>query len=141
MNALAIDRYMNPALAATLLRVALGSMWIAHAILKYSVFTIPGFAGWLESQGLPGFMAWPVFLLELLGGVAILIGFHGRWASLALLPVMLVAVSTHVANGWLHTSPGGGWEYPAFLAVASVAHFLAGDGALAFGRQQRVKVS
>lgn len=141
MNALAIDRYMNPALAATLLRVALGSMWIAHAILKYSVFTIPGFAGWLESQGLPGFMAWPVFLLELLGGVAILIGFHGRWASLALLPVMLVAVSTHVTNGWLHTSPGGGWEYPAFLAVASVAHFLAGDGALAFGRQQRVKVS
>ncbi|MFZ5697624.1 MAG: DoxX family protein [Pseudomonadota bacterium] len=141
MNALAIDRYMNPALAATLLRVALGSMWIAHAILKYSVFTIPGFAGWLESQGLPGFMAWPVFLLELLGGVAILIGFHGRWASLALLPVMLVAVSTHVTNGWLHTSPGGGWEYPAFLAVASVAHFLAGDGALAFGRQQRVKAS
>jgi putative oxidoreductase len=141
MNALTIDRYMNPALAATLLRVALGSMWIAHAILKYSVFTIPGFAGWLESQGLPGFMAWPVFLLELLGGVAIFIGFHGRWASLALLPVMLVAASTHVANGWLHTSPSGGWEYPAFLAVASFAHFLAGDGALALGRQHRVKVS
>lgn len=141
MSALASDRYLNPALAATLLRVALGSMWIAHAMLKYTVFTIPGFAGWLESQGLPGFMAWPVFFWELLGGVAMLIGFHGRWASLALLPVMLVAAATHVTNGWVHTSPGGGWEYPAFLAVASLAHFLAGDGALAVGRQQRVQMS
>lgn len=141
MSPLSSDRYLNPALAAMLLRVALGSMWIAHAMLKHSVFTIPGFAGWLESQGLPGFMAWPVFIIELLGGVAILVGFHGRWASLALLPIMLVAASTHVANGWVHTSPGGGWEYPAFLAVASIAHFLAGDGVLSLGRQSRFQMS
>lgn len=141
MSALVSDRYLNPALGATLLRIALGSMWIAHAMLKYSVFTIASFAGWLESQGLPGFMAWPLFIIELLGGIAILVGFHGRWVSLALLPIMLIAASTHLANGWVHTSPGGGWEYPAFLAVASIAHFLAGDGVLALGRQSRLQMS
>lgn len=138
MSALSGDRYLNPDLAAALLRCALGSMWIAHAMLKYSAFTIPGFASWLESQGLPGFMAWPVFMIELLGGVAILVGFHGRWMSLALLPVMLVAASTHLANGWVHTSAGGGWEYPVFLSIASIVHFLAGDGVLAIGRQPRL---
>ncbi len=35
------------------LRVALGAMWISHALLKYIVFTMPGFAGFLGSQGLP----------------------------------------------------------------------------------------
>jgi putative oxidoreductase len=123
--------------APTVLRLALGSMWIAHALLKYTVFTLPGFAGFLTSQGLPGFMAWPVFLLELLGGLAILTGFHGRWVSLALIPVMAVAMSTHLANGWLFTNAGGGWEYPLFLIAASLAHFLVGDGALALAPSRR----
>ncbi|MFZ5503500.1 MAG: DoxX family protein [Pseudomonadota bacterium] len=141
MNASISERHLNPALGATVLRVALGSMWIAHAMLKYSVFTIAGFAGWLEAQGLPGFMAWPVFIMELFGGLAILLGFHGRWASLGLLPIMLVAASTHLANGWVHTSPGGGWEYPIFLCAASIAHFFAGDGELALGRKFPLKIS
>lgn len=121
----------------TVLRLALGSMWISHALLKWFVFTLPGFAGFLTSQGLPGFMAWPVFLLELLGGLAILTGFYGRWVSLALLPVMAVAMSTHLANGWLFTNAGGGWEYPLFLLAASFAHFLVGDGALALTPARR----
>ncbi|MFZ5559945.1 MAG: DoxX family protein [Pseudomonadota bacterium] len=124
-------------LGPTVLRVALGSMWIAHALLKYFVFTLPGFAGFLTGQGLPGFMAWPVFLIELGGGLAILTGFYGRWVSLALIPVMAVALWTHVPNGWLFSSAGGGWEYPLFLIAASFAHFLVGDGALALTPRTR----
>jgi putative oxidoreductase len=120
-----------PQYGALLVRLALGTMWVAHALLKWFVFTIPGFAGWLGTQGLPGFMAWPVFLMELIGGVLIAAGFHGRWVSLALTPVLLVAMWTHLPNGWLHTSAGGGWEYPLFLVVAGIAHFLMGDGAFA----------
>lgn len=122
-----LDHYSD--LGPTVLRLALGSMWISHALMKYLTFTIPGFAGWLDSQGLPGFMAWPVFLMELLGGLLILTGFHGRWVSLLLLPVMAVALTTHIGNGWLFTNAGGGWEYPLFLMLASFAHFLLGDGA------------
>ena len=115
-------------LAAFLLRISLGVMWLAHAGLKWFVFTIAGFAGWLESQGLPSSMAWVVFLLEVIGGLLILLGYYGRYASLALIPVMAVAMSTHIHNGWVHTSVGGGWEYPAFLIVAPLVHFLLGDG-------------
>ena len=116
---------------ALIVRLALGMMWLSHAGLKWFVFTIPGFAGWLDSQGLPGFMAWPVFLLEALGGICILLGFYGRQVSLLLLPVLLVATSTHIPNGWVFTGAGGGWEYPVFLIAASIAHGLMGDGAFA----------
>lgn len=127
------DRALNDA-GATLLRLALGSMWVAHALLKWFVFTMPGFAGWLESQGLPGFMAWPVFLLELVGGLMILLGFYGRQVSAVLIPVMLVAAWTHAGNGWVHNSAGGGWEYPVFLIIASIVHLLIGDGKLALSQ-------
>lgn len=125
-----IDRDFAP-YALLILRVALGTMWIAHASLKWFVFTMPGFEGWLNSMGLPGAMAWPVFLMEFIGGCMIILGFYGRYVSLVLLPIMLVALSTHVPNGWVFSADGGGWEYPLFLAVASMVHGLAGDGALA----------
>ncbi len=124
------------ATAAMFLRMGLGIMWIAHALLKWFVFTIPGFASWLESQGIPAFMAWPVFLLELTGGLMILIGFYGRYFSAALIPIMLVATWTHLSNGWLHTSEGGGWEYPMFLVLASIVHILLGDGRFAMRTNQ-----
>jgi putative oxidoreductase len=113
------------------LRVALGAMFIAHAWLKIAVFTPAGFAGFLGQIGLPAFLAWPIILAELLGGLAILTGFYGRYVSLALLPVLLGALAVHAPNGWLFTAANGGWEYPAFLALAALAHGLIGDGALA----------
>jgi putative oxidoreductase len=111
-----------------LLRVALGTVWIAHALLKWFVFTLPGTAQFFESVGYAGWLAYPVFAAELLGGLAILLGVYARQVSLALVPVMLAAAWVHVPNGWLFTNQGGGWEYPVFLAVASVALALAGEG-------------
>ena len=125
-----IDQQLAP-YGAFILRVALGLMWIAHASLKLFEFTLPGFAAWLASVGLPAFTAWPVFVAELVGGLAILLGVYARQVALALVPVMAVAAWTHLANGWVHTSPGGGWEYPVFLVGASVALGLLGDGAFA----------
>lgn len=113
------------------LRVALGTMFIAHAYLKFAVFTMAGFEGFLAKVGLPTALAWPIVLAEFLGGLAILTGFYGRLVSLALLPVLLGALAIHAPNGWVFNAPNGGWEYPAFLAAAAIAHVLAGDGALA----------
>jgi putative oxidoreductase len=48
-----------------LLRVSLGITWIAHALLKWFVFTLPGTARYFESVGFPGFLAYPVFGIEL----------------------------------------------------------------------------
>jgi len=121
-------------IGATLLRVALGTMWIAHAMLKLLVFTLPGTAQYFASIGLPGGLAYPVFAAELIGGVALLLGVYARQVALALLPIMVAAAWVHVPNGWVHTSPNGGWEYPAFLVVASLVLWLVGDGAWAVRR-------
>ncbi|MBB3770710.1 putative oxidoreductase [Angulomicrobium tetraedrale] len=114
-----------------LLRVALGGMWVSHALLKYVVFTIPGFAGYLGSLGFSPALAWPVFLMELTGGILILLGVYARHVALLLIPVMVAASSAHIGNGWVFSAAGGGWEYPAFLVVTSFALWLIGDGAFA----------
>jgi putative oxidoreductase len=121
-----------------LLRVSLGIMWIAHALLKWFVFTLPGTAQYFASVGYPGFLAYPVFAIELVGGMTLIFGIYARQVSLALAPVMAVAASVHFGNGWVHTSPNGGWEYPVFLTVASIAMWLMGDGALAARRSERL---
>ena len=128
-------------LGITLLRVSLGVMWIAHALLKLLVFTLPGTAQFFASVGLPGFLAYPVFAMEILGGAALLLGLYARQVALALVPVMAGAAWVHLGNGWVFTSSGGGWEYPVFLIVASLALWLLGDGAAALKRSPRFVLS
>lgn len=119
------------------LRISLGIMWIAHALLKLFVFTLAGTAAYFDSVGLPPLLAYPVFAAELLGGLALVGGVYARQVALALTPIMIAAATVHAGNGWVHTSPNGGWEYPVFLSVASVALWLIGDGALAVLRSKR----
>jgi putative oxidoreductase len=114
--------------AALALRVALGAMFIAHALLKYYVFTLPGTAQFFQSLGLPGALAYLTFWAELVGGALILAGVHARWVSAALIPILLGATWAHAGNGWVFSAQNGGWEYPAFLTVAAAVQALLGDG-------------
>ena len=119
--------------AALVLRATLGVMFIAHALLKYSVFTLPGTAKFFESLGLPGPLAYVVFWAELIGGVLILTGVYSRWVAAALIPILLGAAWAHAGNGWVFSAPNGGWEYPVFLAAAAGVQALLGDGRYALG--------
>ena len=117
-----------PHAAAAVLRLSLATMWLSHAWLKFGVFTMAGFSGFLAQQGLPTVLAWPVALAEVTGGLLILLGLGGRWVSLALLPILAGATLVHAGNGWVFTAPNGGWEYPVFLMAMSLVHALLGDG-------------
>ena len=120
----------NAAYAALVLRIALGTMFIAHALLKIIVFTPAGTVGFFASLGVPGWFAYPVMFIELAGGMMLIAGFQTRIVSLALMPVLLGSiVLVHGSNGWLYTNENGGWEYSAFLIAASLALALLGDGA------------
>ena len=119
-------------LAALLLRATMGVLFMAHAGIKIFVFTPAGTAGFFASLGLPAIMAYAVIFAELFGGVALLLGLWTRWVSLALLPILLGAIYVpHGAKGFLFSNPGGGWEFPAFWAVALLVQALLGGGAFA----------
>ena len=114
--------------AALILRAGLGVMFIAHALLKVFVFTLPGTVQFFESVGLPGAFAYATVAAELIGGAALLLGVYTRVVAFALVPVLIGATWVHAGNGWLFTAQNGGWEYPAFLTLAAVVVGLIGGG-------------
>lgn len=124
------------AYGVTLLRVSLGVMYLAHSVvLKFFTFGLAGTAGYFESIGLPGWLAYATFAAEAAGGAMLVLGIYSRWVAVALIPALLGAIIwAHGANGWVFTAPNGGWEYPLYLIVLSVAQFLLGDGALSLRR-------
>ncbi len=118
--------------AVLLLRVSLGVLFLAHAGLKFFVFTPAGAAGFFQSLGLPGVLAHITIAAEVLGALALIVGFHTRVAALAMLPILVGAiVFVHGHNGWLFSNENGGWEFPAFWALALIVQALAGNGAYA----------
>ena len=116
-------------LAPFLLRVGLGAVFLAHAYAKLFLFTLPGTEKFFTAHGFPGWTAYLVFALELLGGLSLLLGIYTQMAAVLLIPVMLGALVPHYANGWMFSNSGGGWEYVAFLIVALAAQALLGGGA------------
>jgi putative oxidoreductase len=128
----------NAELAASVLRIGLGTMYLAHSIgLKLMTYGLPGTAAFFVSVGLPGWLAYLTFTAEALGGVLLILGIKARWVALTLMPALLGAIIwVHAGNGWVFTARNGGWEYPAFLLLASVVQILLGDGAYAFGRSR-----
>src|SRR3984893_2375224 len=129
----AMTQHQQTELATFLLRVALGIMYLVHiSVLKLSTYGLAGTAGFFVGVGLPGWLAYVTFAAEAVGGALLILGVQTRWVVVALSPALLGAIIwVHAGNGWVFTAPNGGWEYPAFLIVASVVQFLLGDGAYA----------
>ena len=119
--------------AALLLRIGLGAMFLAHGLLKVMVFTLAGTVGFFEQVGFPGWLAYIVTFAEIGGGLLLIAGVAVRAVSIALLPVLLGALYVHFGAGWVFSNPNGGWEYPAFLVLASVVQVLLGPGKFAVG--------
>jgi putative oxidoreductase len=114
--------------AALVLRLTVGSVFLAHAHLKAVVLTLPGTAAFFIAEGFPGWTAYPVFVAELFGGSALLFGTYTRVVSLALVPVLLGALTVHWSNGWYFGAPNGGWEFIAVLLGALMTLTALGDG-------------
>jgi putative oxidoreductase len=118
--------------AALVLRTSLGTLFIAHSLVKFFVFTLSGTAAYFQSLGLPGAAAYVVAPMELVGGLLLILGIQSRWVALTLLPILLMAtIFAHGGKGWLFTNQGGGWEFPALFAVGTLVQALLGDGAFA----------
>lgn len=132
-----MNRQRQLDLGIALLRISLGVMLIAHSVvLKYLVYTLPGTAQFFQSIGLPGPLAYVVFGVEAVTGIALVLGIGTRYAAAAVVPVLIGSVWAHAGNGWVFSGANGGWEYPLYLTVLAIAQVLLGEGALAVSRRQ-----
>ena len=117
-----------------LLRLALGVMFLAHGLLKLLVFKPAGTAAYFRSLGLPGVIGYLTIMAELGGGTLLVLGVATSLIAIALVPLVLgTIVMVHGAKGWMFSNEGGGWEYPAFWAVALVVQAALGSGAYSLG--------
>lgn len=119
------------ALGASLLRVSLGTLFLSHGLLKYLVFTPAGAAGYFESVGIPGVLAYLVIAAEIGGGALLLLGAYVRLVALGLTPIAIGATLVHLPNGWVFSAEGGGWEFPALLVLLTLVQAMTGAGAFA----------
>lgn len=115
----------------TVLRIALGVIFLGHAYTKAAIYTFPGTEQFFVAHGFPAWTVYPVFAAELAGGIALIAGLRVRWVALALMPVMLGAIKPHLANGMGFSNAGGGWEFPALLFVLLGIQSVLGHGAFA----------
>ncbi|WP_096203189.1 DoxX family protein [Bacillus sp. FJAT-45350] len=80
-------------IGALLLRLVLGIVFIAHGSAKFQG-GIENIAGWFASIGLPGGLAYIVAIIELVGGIALLLGIGTRIVSVLIGLIMIGAIIT-----------------------------------------------
>ena len=70
-------------------RLFLGHIFLLAGISKISAYE--GTQGFMESMGVPGQLLFLVIILEIAGGLAVILGWQVRWASYALAGFTVVA--------------------------------------------------
>ena len=94
---------MSPGWGVLPLRLVLGLVFVAHGAQKLFGFGLAGTAGFLGSLGvpLPTVAAAGLITVELLGGVALILGAWTRTVAALLAADMLVAILTvHLRGGF-----------------------------------------
>ncbi|NUT70566.1 DoxX family protein [Pseudarthrobacter sp. C4D7] len=121
------------ALAA--LRIVLGFLFAAHGWQKFNEWTIAGTQASFARMGVPAadLMAPAVAVLELAGGIALILGVLTRVVAALLVVDMLGALFlVHAPAGVF--AANGGYELVLLLAAASFALALTGAGRLSLDR-------
>ncbi len=137
-----MNNVIKPETGAFISRISLGAVLLAHSLyLKLFVFTLGGTAGYFASIGLPGSLAYIVFTIELVAGLALILGIYTRQFSALVIPVLFGATWAHMGNGWIFSNAGGGWEYPLFLTIMAAAQVNLGEGSFALGNRLRGQFS
>ena len=112
----------------TILRVAIGAIFMAHGGQKLFVWGFDGVASGFAQMGIPmaSVMGPFIGLLEFFGGFALIVGLLTRLASLGLASTMVVAILVvHAKAGFFNPA---GVEFPLSLLASTLLLVLTGAG-------------
>ena len=113
--------WLTLAQAFSLARVATAGFFMAHAIGRILLGSIPQFAQFMEALGFPGglLLVWIITVVELLAGLALIFRRWVRWAVTFLFGIVFGGiVLIHARLGWFVGEHGtGGSEYSVALIV------------------------
>lgn len=110
---------MNHQTTNAVLRIVLGLIFLVHGLDKFQT-GLDQVAMWFSSLGLPGVLAYLVAWLEVIGGIALIIGFQTRFFSGAFILLLVGALfSVKLSAGFLGDGSSAGYEFDlALLAIA-----------------------
>ena len=114
-----------------LLRIILGIVFFAHGYLKFFKMGMNGVIGFFTSLGIPAptVAAWGVTWLEMIGGIALILGIFTPVVGV-LFAIEMAGVVFFAKKGAGFFAPKG-YEFELTLLCASLAVALAGPGAAA----------
>jgi len=117
-----IIKKQNVDVGLLLLRIAVGMTFIAHGWAKF--MNMEGTTAFFAGLGLAGFFVYFVATVEVLGGLAVLLGLFTDVAGILLAAVMVGAIALMKAfKGFL-----GGYELEAILLLTALGIAFAGAG-------------
>ncbi len=114
-------------LGLLLLRVALGLIFFSHGYPKLA-HSAAGMQAFFVQHGLPGYFVYMSGVLEVFGGILLVLGLFTRAAALLLAIEMGVAIwKVHSGGGYLAIH---NYEFPLAILTASFALATVGAGAV-----------
>lgn len=120
-----------------ILRVVLGVLFLLHGLGKLG--GIGGLVDMVEGYGLPGFIAYGVYLGEIVGPILLIIGWYARVGAILIVINMLFALAlVHIPKGELFMLTSSGTyqlELQAIYLFAALALACTGPGWFSINRK------
>ncbi|HWO98420.1 MAG TPA: DoxX family protein [Bacillus sp. (in: firmicutes)] len=118
----------NVELGSFIIRLVLGLTFFVHGLAKFQG-GIENTAGFFSSVGIPGFLAYVVGGIELIGGILLMLGLGTRIIAGAFAVIMAGAIFTvKLKSGF-----AGGYELDLVLMAMSVHLLISGNQFLSIG--------
>lgn len=126
---------MNDDTGKLVLRLALGGLILLHGIAKING-GVGGIEKMLEGNGLPAFLAWGVYIGEVLAPLLVIFGFYARIGAAIIGVNMLFAIGLAHSKDVFMLSRTGGWaiELQAMFLFTALALVLMGPGRFGINR-------
>lgn len=124
----------NDSLGKLILRLTVGVLMLFHGVAKImNPGTVDYIGGVVAGAGLPSFLAYGVYVGEVVAPVMLILGIYSRYAAIIVVVNMLFAIGLMHSGELFLLTDHGGWrlELQGFYLFGAVAIMFLGSGSQA----------